>query len=135
MVNSIMTNIDHSQEGETRFHIVMPDDENVRELVIIVTQEGIIMDVYDKVEIDEDDTVLDDVHSGTAGMMFDEWAEWVVDTSRWNLPDSDCRFCGERIHLEGRAFRDDGVYVDSTGGDVCCANKFTEKNENGEHRP
>jgi len=81
MVNSIMTNVDHSQEGETRFHIVMPDDENVRELVVIVTPEGIMMDVYDKVETDEDDTVLDDVHSGTAGMMFDEWAEWVVDTS------------------------------------------------------
>ncbi len=72
----------HSQEGETRFHIVMPDDENIRELVIIVTQEGIIMDVYDKVETGEDGTVLDDVHSGTAGMMFDEWADWVVDADR-----------------------------------------------------
>jgi len=69
---------DHSQEGETRFHIVMPDDENIRELVVIVTQEGIIMDVYDKVETDEDDTVLDDVHLGTMGMMFDEWADEVI---------------------------------------------------------
>ena len=73
---------DHSQKGETRFHIVIPDDENTRELVVIVTPEGIIMDVYDKVETDEDDTVLDDVHSGTAGMMFDEWADWVVDADR-----------------------------------------------------
>ena len=69
---------DHSQEGETRFHIVMPDDENIRELVVIVTQEGIIMDVYDKVETDEDDTVLDDAHLGTMGMMFDEWADEVI---------------------------------------------------------
>tara|TARA_B100000929_G_scaffold289589_1_gene280626 strand:+ start:1454 stop:1846 length:393 start_codon:yes stop_codon:yes gene_type:complete len=78
MVNSIMTNVDHSQEGETRFHIVMPDDENVRELVVIVTHEAIIMDVYDRVETDEDDTVLDDVHSGTVCMGFDEWADWAV---------------------------------------------------------
>ena len=49
---------------------------------------------------------------------------WVKDTPRWN-----CRHCGERIRL------DEGVYVDGTGGDVCCADKFTEKNENGEHRP
>ena len=72
--------------------------------------------------------VHDDLHLGTAGMMFDEWAEWVEDTSRWNLPDTDCQHCGERIHLQG-------VYVDSTGGDVCCADKFTENNENGSHQP
>jgi len=41
---------------------------------------------------------------------------------------TDCRHCGERIHMKG-------VYVDSTGGDVCCADKFTEKNENGQHQP
>ena len=25
------------------------------------------------------------------------------------------------------------VYVDETGGDVCCADKFMERNENGTH--
>ena len=40
-----------------------------------------------------------------------------------------CQHCGTRIWVK------DGVYVDGTGGDVCCADKFTEKNENGEHRP
>ena len=74
---SILTTVDHGQEGETRFHIVMSEDENVRELVVIVTPEGIIMDVYDKVEEEEEGIVLDDIHSGTAGMTFDEWAEWV----------------------------------------------------------
>ena len=38
-----------------------------------------------------------------------------------------CRHCGEEIY----EVKD--VYVDSTGGDVCCADKFTEKNENGQH--
>ena len=79
---SILTTVDHGQEGETRFHIVMSEDENVRELVVIVTPEGILMDVYDKVEEEEEGIVLDDVHSGTAGMMFDEWADWVVDADR-----------------------------------------------------
>jgi hypothetical protein len=40
-----------------------------------------------------------------------------------------CKHCGTRIHM----MKD--VYVDSTGGDVCCADKFTEKNENGSHHP
>ena len=77
MVNSIMTDVDHSQEGETRFHIVIPDDENVRELVVIVTHEAIIMDVYDKV-IEHNGVVIDDTHRGTMGMTFDEWADEVV---------------------------------------------------------
>ena len=42
---------------------------------------------------------------------------------------ANCRHCGERIHLE------EGVYVDGTGGDVCCADTFMEKNVNGEHQP
>ena len=92
------------------------DLDDGRHLTLSITDEGVIMDVFGLQENDADGMVHDDLHLGTAGMMFDEWAEWVVDTSRWNLPDSDCRFCGERIHLEGRAFRDDGVYVDDTGG-------------------
>lgn len=69
---------DHSQEGETRFRIVLSDDENVRELIVIVTPEGIFMDVYDKAQEENKGVVPDDIHSGTTGMMFDEWAEWVV---------------------------------------------------------
>ena len=38
-----------------------------------------------------------------------------------------CFYCGEQIQEV------DGVFIDSTGGDVCCADNFTEKNENGEH--
>ncbi len=40
-----------------------------------------------------------------------------------------CQHCGTRIWVK------DGVYVDGTGGDVCCADKFTENNENGSHQP
>ncbi len=40
-----------------------------------------------------------------------------------------CQHCGLRI----RTMK--GHYVDDTGGDVCCADKFTEKNENGRHQP
>jgi DNA-directed RNA polymerase subunit RPC12/RpoP len=40
-----------------------------------------------------------------------------------------CQHCGTRIWVK------DGVYVDDTGGDVCCADTFMEKNVNGEHQP
>ena len=62
-------------EGLGRFMIDLGDGRN---MTVNVTSEGIIMDVYDKVETDEDDTVLDDVHLGTMGMMFDEWADEVI---------------------------------------------------------
>ena len=112
-------------EGLGRFEIDLGDGRN---MTVNVTSEGIIMDVFGLQEDEADGMVHDDLHLGTAGMMFDEWAEWVEDTSRWNLPDTDCQHCGERIHLQG-------VYVDRTGGDVCCADKFTENNENGSHQP
>jgi hypothetical protein len=112
-------------EGLGRFMIDLGDGRN---MTVNVTSEGVIMDVFGLQENDADGMVHDDLHLGTAGMMFDEWAEWVEDTSRWNLPDTDCRHCGQRIHLQG-------VYVDGTGGDVCCADKFTENNENGSHQP
>ena len=53
------------------------------------------------------------------------------------MPKTMCRHCGEQIYLTiGTAFSiGEGVYVDDTGGDVCCADKFTEKNENGQHQP
>ena len=41
-----------------------------------------------------------------------------------------CQHC----HLPIHEIRH-GVHVDDTGGDVCCADKFTQKNENGEHQP
>ena len=116
-----MTGIIYESEtgdGLGRFEIDLGDGRN---MTVNITGEGIIMDVF------QNHPGFDE-HLGTAGMMFDEWAEWVEDTSRWNLPDTDCRHCGQRIHLQG-------VYVDGTGGDVCCADKFMEKNENGEHRP
>ena len=112
-------------EGLGRFMIDLGDGRN---MTVNVTSEGVIMDVFGLQENDADGMVHDDLHLGTAGMMFDEWAEWVEDTSRWNLPDTDCRHCGQRIHLQG-------VYVDGTGGDGCCADKFTENNENGSHQP
>jgi len=45
-----------------------------RTLTISITGEGLIMDVYEPGfrNIDEDK------HIGTVGMMFDEWADWIV---------------------------------------------------------
>tara|TARA_B110001454_G_scaffold8404_1_gene7961 strand:+ start:2402 stop:2614 length:213 start_codon:yes stop_codon:yes gene_type:complete len=55
---------EHSRlDGDERFHVSL--DGSV--LIVAVTGEGIIMDVYD------DDDLL-----GTVGMMFEEWAEWVI---------------------------------------------------------
>ncbi len=45
-------------------------------------------------------------------------------------PASTCRHCGEPISADS-----EGVYVDGTGGDVCCADEFTETNQNGSHHP
>ena len=41
-----------------------------------------------------------------------------------------CQHCGEPISVDAH-----GVYVDGTGGDVCCADEFTEQNQNGSHQP
>ena len=123
-----MTGIIYESEtgdGLGRFEIDLGDGRN---MTVNVTEEGIIMDVFGLQEDEANGMVRDDRHLGTAGMMFDEWAEWVSEVAPFDLPDTDCRHCGERIHIKG-------VYVDSTGGDVCCADKFTEKNENGSHRP
>jgi hypothetical protein len=50
-----------------------------RMLTINITGEGIIMDVWKKADdVDEIGSALScDEHLGTAGMMFDEWADWV----------------------------------------------------------
>ena len=49
-----------------------------RHMTINITHEGIIMDVFGVQEDESNGMVRDDLHLGTAGMMFDEWAEWVV---------------------------------------------------------
>ena len=51
-----------------------------RMLNIHITNEGIIMDVFGVQEDDSNGMVRDDLHLGTAGMMFDEWADWIVAT-------------------------------------------------------
>jgi hypothetical protein len=52
-----------------------------RNMTVNVTSEGIIMDVYQIVDV-FDNPNAEPVgehteHVGTAGMMFDEWADWV----------------------------------------------------------
>ena len=47
--------------------ILDSEDAEPRQLMVIVTEEGIIMDVY-----------KDDVNLGTAGKTFEEWAEWTL---------------------------------------------------------
>ncbi len=44
-----------------------------RHMTISITDEGIIMDVFGP-----PDEELNDLHLGTVGMTFDEWAEWIV---------------------------------------------------------
>jgi hypothetical protein len=83
---------DHkSDSGSDRFHVDLGDG---RVMIVNVTNEGVIMDVYGlsqgiaaalaRVGAGEDLTaVLDnppdeDVHLGTVGMMFDEWADWLI---------------------------------------------------------
>jgi alpha-L-arabinofuranosidase len=59
---------EHSnKDGYDQFNVSLDD----KQMVVGVTEEGIIMDVYN------DDDLL-----GTVGMMFDEWAEWVVGKRR-----------------------------------------------------
>ena len=57
------------------------DLEDGRFLNVNFTHEGIIMDVFRKAEHmaegSELPTATEDDHLGTAGMMYDEWADWV----------------------------------------------------------
>ncbi len=47
-----------------------------------------------------------------------------------------CRHCGTTIRqVIGFNWRPPIYFDVETGGDVCCADKFTEKNENGQHEP
>ena len=47
-----------------------------RGMTINITGEGIIMDVWQLAD-DGPELSIRDRHLGTAGMMFDEWADWV----------------------------------------------------------
>ena len=55
----------------------------------------------------------------------------------------ECRHCGISIKMVSLYYgnpvpnndRVKQVWVDQTGGDVCCADKFMERNENGRHLP
>jgi len=51
-----------------------------RHLTINITHEGIIMDVFLSERTDESDLTGFDkpMLLGTMGMMFDEWADWIV---------------------------------------------------------
>jgi len=46
-----------------------------RNLCINITGEGVIMDVYGVQEDDANGMIRDDLHLGTVGMTFDEWAD------------------------------------------------------------
>ena len=67
-------------EGLGRFMIDLGDGRN---MTVNVTSEGIIMDVWGSYEPGtepwtDNETGIDHTHLGTMGMMFDEWADWVV---------------------------------------------------------
>ena len=49
-----------------------------RNLCINITHEGVIMDVYGLQENEANGMIRDDVHLGTVGMTFDEWADDIV---------------------------------------------------------
>ena len=49
-----------------------------RNLCINITGEGVIMDVYGLQENEANGMIRDDVHLGTVGMTFDEWADDIV---------------------------------------------------------
>jgi len=66
-------------DAESRTEIDIGDG---RRLMINITGEGIIMDVFERQPEGGDYDLLntsdEDVHLGTAGMMFDEWADWII---------------------------------------------------------
>ena len=67
-----------TSDKDSRTDIDVGDE---RLLMINITGEGIIMDVWKKADdVDGIGSALScDEHLGTAGMMFDEWADWIVE--------------------------------------------------------
>lgn len=86
-----------------------------RELKIIITDEGLTLDVYAANETG------DKAHVGTQGMMFDGWADWVLVNAKAFLPYTDCTHCGVRIRpaFGYYIFDNDSVYVDEGHKDTC----------------
>ena len=71
-----MTTIyEHTSRGGCEdFHVLLEDD---RVLNIHLNDEGIIMDVFENLRDGPLGTRMAE-RLGTAGMTFDEWADWVV---------------------------------------------------------
>ena len=61
-----------SEDGNERFHVDLGDN---RHLLVNVTHEGIVMDVYNYIDGWEDSRDMG--LEGTVAMMFDEWAAWI----------------------------------------------------------
>ena len=61
-----------SEDGNERFHVDLGDN---RHLLVNVTHEGIVMDVYNYIDGWEDSRDMG--LEGTVAMMFDEWADWI----------------------------------------------------------
>ena len=95
-----------------------------RELKIIITDEGLTLDVYAANETGYK------AHVGTQGMMFDGWADWVLVNAKSFLPYTDCTHCGVRIRpaFGYYIFDNDSVYVDEGHKDTC-------DNSDEKHKP
>ena len=62
------------------------DLDDGRNLIVNITAEGVIMDVWGPHTAGteawtDNETGIDVSHLGTVGMMFDEWADWVTGVS------------------------------------------------------
>ena len=66
--------IETKSDTDSRMEIDLGDG---RYLNVVVTREGIIMDVF----VRRPEYADQDEYLGTAGMMFDEWADWVVSSN------------------------------------------------------
>ena len=77
-----MSTVYDNYKGDGKFSVPLDDG---RVLDVKITHEGIIMDVYRNMPIHDKGAAVPipkgeyvNEHLGTAGMMFDEWADWVV---------------------------------------------------------
>ena len=67
-----MTAIDiNYQDAATVQHSVVDFEDSTRSMAIHVTEEGVILDLY---EVDEDGN---DMLTASVGMMYNEWADWM----------------------------------------------------------
>tara|TARA_Y100000034_G_scaffold41743_1_gene51278 strand:+ start:1628 stop:1876 length:249 start_codon:yes stop_codon:yes gene_type:complete len=66
-------------DAESRTEINIDDG---RTMTINITGEGIVIDVYQMVDVFDNPNAEpvgeNSVHVGTVGMMFDEWADWII---------------------------------------------------------